>query len=88
MMFEKMDTAAGKIRRTLAVVSLIEAGGEQVTREQINEALAMLREQLEDAGAAIEQAYSAAQQKPGQAPAMMQCSAGVTCLIPTNRRPA
>ncbi|ASN72200.1 hypothetical protein 3S15_15 [uncultured Caudovirales phage] len=88
MMFEKMDTAAGRVRRALAVVSLIEAGGEQVTREQINEALGLLREQLQSAGEVLEQAYVLGQQKPGQAPAMMQCSAGVTCLIPTSRRPA
>jgi hypothetical protein len=87
MMFERMDTAAGKIRRSLAVVSLLEAGGDQVTREQINEALVLLREQLQAAGEVIEQAYTLAQQKPGQAPALMQCGAGVTCLV-TNRRPA
>jgi FKBP-type peptidyl-prolyl cis-trans isomerase (trigger factor) len=84
MMFDRMDTAAAKVRRSLTVVSLLETGGDQVTREQINEALAMLREQLQDAGTALEEAYIAAQQKPGQAPALMQCSAAVTCL----RRPA
>jgi hypothetical protein len=87
MMFERMDTAAGKIRRSLTMVSLLEIGGEQVSREQINEALGLLREQLQDAGAEIEQAYTLAKQKPGQAPAMMQCGKGVTCLV-TSRRPA
>lgn len=87
MVFSRMDAAAAKVRRSLAVVSLLEAGADQVTREQINEALGLLREQLQGAGAAIEEAYSAAQQKPGQAPALMQCGAGVTCLV-TSRRPA
>jgi FKBP-type peptidyl-prolyl cis-trans isomerase (trigger factor) len=84
MVFDRMETAAARVRRSLVVVSLLEAGGEQVTRDQINEALAMLREQLQGAGSALEEAYIAAQQKPGQTPALMQCSVGITCL----RRPA
>ena len=89
-MFERMDAAAGRVRRSLAVVSLIEAGGEGVTREEIFEALGMLREQLQAASEVIEQAYTLGQQKPGLAPAV-ECSANgtVACLFPNPaRRPS
>lgn len=84
MGFEQMDAAAGKIRRALAVVSLLEVAAEQVTREQIMEAVGVLKDHLQDAGTAIEEAYSL-RQKPGHAPALIQSRAPVASLVPSSK---
>jgi hypothetical protein len=84
MGLEQMDAAAGKIRRALAVVSLLEVAAEQVTIEQIMEAVGVIKDNLQDAGTALEEAYSL-RQKPGLAPALVQTRAPVTSLVPTSR---
>lgn len=86
MGLEQMDAAAGKIRRALAVVALLEAGAQQVTREEIMEAVAILRDHLQEAGSALEEAY-ARRQKPGHAPALFPSRSTVANLVP-NSRPA
>lgn len=84
MGLEQMDAAAGKIRRALAVVSLLEVAAEQVTMEQIMEAVGVLKDHLQDAGTAIEEAYSL-RQKPGHAPALVPSRATVACLVANSR---
>jgi hypothetical protein len=88
MGLDKMDAAAAKVRKALVVVSLLEVAGEQVTREQIMDAVGVIKDHLQDAGAAIEEAYYS-QEKPGIfAPALVQPRAPiVACLVP-NSRPA
>lgn len=84
MGLEQMDAAAGKIRRALAVVSLLEVAAPQVSREEIMEAVGILRDHLQDAGTALEEAYSL-RQKPGHAPALFPTRAPVASLVPNSR---
>ncbi|HGK6498987.1 hypothetical protein GHU69_27120 [Pseudomonas aeruginosa] len=89
MSLERMDTAANKIRRAQALLVMVQASAQQVSLEQILEAVASVQELQEQAAEALEEAY-ALRQKPGQAPAV-DCTANgtVACLFPTSaRRPS
>ncbi len=88
MSMERMEAAAGKIRRAQALLVMVQASAQQVSLEQILEAIASVQELQGQAAEAIEEAY-ALRQKPGQAP-VVECAAHgtVACLFFASRRPS